>query len=522
MEFIDLNQAIPESIEIETDERKNTTKFSNNEWTFADVCVKAVRTKEGSQWILESPTKSIRRVKISWDISLTGKEMIFGDVLERSYGDLQWRQIDSEYFPAWFVMITDYMRTDCYGVKTCPNAICFWNIANNRLSLLLDVRCLGAGVTLGGKKLIMAETVSLKGTADMDEFDTECRFARKMSTSPSIPDKVIYGGNNWYYAYGKSSKREIIDDAAFISEVSSGIKNRPYYVIDACWQESITDGLVASGGPYDGGNEKFGDMSAIAEDLNKIGVIPGIWCRMTVYRKDLEKNQIIRNLPEGYAVDITSPAIQEMIADDIRKMVEWGYRLIKHDFSTYDIIGKWGFEAGTSLTDTNTGFCDKSITTAQALKKLYEIIRENSNGAVIIGCNVIGHLIVGNAEIVRTGDDTSGLEWDRTKKMGVNTLSHRLALNNVLYRCDPDCIGITRNIDWNKNSQWLDIVSRTGTALFVSAGTDCRDGITANSIAEAFKRANALSENIKPFDWTVNTCPKYWGDTSRIYSYEWI
>ena len=55
---------------------------------------------------------------------------------------------------------------------------------------------------------------------------------------------------------------------------------------------------------------------------------------------------------------------------------------------------------------------------------------------LIIGCNTISHLSAGIVHIYRTGDDTSGKEWDRTRKMGVNTLAFRLAQNEAFYMCD--------------------------------------------------------------------------------------
>ena len=42
----------------------------------------------------------------------------------------------------------------------------------------------------------------------------------------------------------------------------------------------------------------------------------------------------------------------------------------------------------------------------------------------------------------RTGDDTSGRIWERTRRMGVNTLAFRLPQHNTFYHIDADCVGI--------------------------------------------------------------------------------
>lgn len=102
---------------------------------------------------------------------------------------------------------------------------------------------------------------------------------------------------------------------------------------------------------------------------------------------------------------------------------------------------------------------------------LYQEVYDASRGnnAVIIGCNTIGHLGAGLMHLNRTGDDTSGRIWERTKRMGVNTLAFRLPQHNTFYHIDADCVGIFGKIPWDKNLQWADLLAKSGTPLFVSA-----------------------------------------------------
>ena len=46
-------------------------------------------------------------------------------------------------------------------------------------------------------------------------------------------------------------------------------------------------------------------------------------------------------------------------------------------------------------------------------------------GAMVIGCNALDHLAAGLFGLQRTGDDTSGTEWDHTRRMGPNMLGMR-------------------------------------------------------------------------------------------------
>lgn len=94
------------------------------------------------------------------------------------------------------------------------------------------------------------------------------------------------------------------------------------------------------------------------------------------------------------------PEVLEHIAQDIRQLGGWGYELIKHDFSTYDIFGCWGFEMGTRLTNGSWRFHDHTKTTAELIVRFYEVIheaakREDRQDVLILGCNCIGHLGAG-------------------------------------------------------------------------------------------------------------------------------
>ena len=96
-------------------------------------------------------------------------------------------------------------------------------------------------------------------------------------------------------------------------------------------------------------------------------------------------------------------------------------------------------------------FYDQTKTSAEIVKMLYQEVygASRSNDAVIIGCNTIGHLGAGLMHLNRTGDDTSGRIWERTRRMGVNTLAFRLPQHNAFYHIDADCVGIFGMIPWD-------------------------------------------------------------------------
>src|SRR5438552_1011705 len=113
-------------------------------------------------------------------------------------------------------------------------------------------------------------------------------------------------------------------------------------------------------------------------------------------------------------------------------------------------------------------FHDRTKTSAEIVRELYTDIRRAAGDAMLIGCNTIGHLAAGLFEIQRTGDDTSGKEWERTRRMGVNTLAYRLPQHGAFFQSDPDCAAHTAATPWELDRQFLDLVAKSGTALFVS------------------------------------------------------
>lgn len=92
-------------------------------------------------------------------------------------------------------------------------------------------------------------------------------------------------GNNWYYAYGKSSREQIVKDSKFISSLASSTSNRPYMVIDDGWQMASVKG-ACKGGPWTG-NSLFPDMPGLAGEMKAAGVRPGIWCRPLMWSDEV-------------------------------------------------------------------------------------------------------------------------------------------------------------------------------------------------------------------------------------------
>lgn len=519
MGFIDIETCTPDVIMVQTGNQKiPLTKAEDRLWQEGKISVYS----EGNAWYLSSPVESIKRVLIRWKNQFSPDAQILNDQFERGYGDLEWKGYEANRILPWYFMMREGNVVHGYGVKTNPDALCYWQISDSDISLYMDVRSLGQGVRLGDKKLLLAQVVAMKGVENRDAFDSTREFCRRMCTNGVFPDAPVYGGNNWYYAYGFSSAEEILKDTDRIAKWSEGLKNRPFMVIDACWQESLEQDYTCAGGPYTGGNSDFPDMAGLAAAIKKKNVRPGIWMRPLLTTEKVPEHWVLRTIDtHGDVLDPTVPEALAKIGEDIERIVSWGYELIKHDFSTFDILDKWGPQFGTTFTDMDKSFYDPSVTTAQAIKMVYKTIYDHAGGALIIGCNTIGHLITGWAQIQRTGDDTSGIDWDRTRRMGVNTLSHRMPQHRIFFEADADCVGLTVNVPWEMNRKWLDVLSKSSTVCFISAAPQALTPEVEEEIKAAFRTASENRELLKPLDWQTNTCPTTWQNANGTYRYDW-
>lgn len=454
-------------------------------------------------------------VELHWPVDCNKNLLVLGDAWERSYGDLEFRPIsDNDRFMPWYFIATDKSKCFCMGVKTTPNSFVSFRYETKGITALIDCRNGGSGVHLKGRRLCLATFIYAEYD-NADVIDNLKDFCKKMCTGSVLPKERVYGGNNWYYAYGKSSYKHIISDAKLQVELANGIDNKPFQVVDDCWQ------VKKCSGPWKP-NRKFKDMKKLADEIKSIGVRPGIWVRPLCNKdKSLHKEmKILRGGKRNY-LDPTHPEAIAFIKADIERIRDWGYELLKHDFTTADLFGSYGKDLDATITKIdNWHFYDKTRTNAEIAKDLYKLIKESAGDMLIIGCNTVSHLSPGFVHISRTGDDTSGREWDRTKKMGVNTLAFRLAQNGIFYMCDADCVGILKDyIPWEKNGQWLHLLSYSNTPLFIS----CNDKISSKQKDDIRKAYIAFNQahDFKPIDIYTTKTPCKWEIDGKTVEYNW-
>jgi alpha-galactosidase len=490
-----------------------------NRWTEPDI---EVDLAPNGTLSLLCPKHQPTRLHLRWRYSLPASSLILGDAWERSYGDLAWRHFEPERILPWYFLANTGAATFAVGVQTGAAALCFWQADPAGISLWCDLRNGGRGVELGARKLEIAQ-IAWHTFAGLSPFEAARQFCRMLCPTPKIFKQPFYGGNNWYYAYGHSSASDIRGDSERIADLAPKSENRPWMVIDDGWQPNPTRG------PWRSGNAQFPDMAQLAGDMQKIGVRPGIWIRPLFTKEDiptpwrLSSPSAERELSAGatHTLDPTVPEALAHIQEDIETLSTWGYQLIKHDFSTYDLLGRWGSTMGAEPTSGDWHFADRSRTNAEIIRKFYGQLREAARDSLLLGCDTIGHLGAGIFEMQRIGDDTSGRNFDRTRKMGVNTLAFRLPQHNTFFAIDADCVGLTKEIDWKLNRQWLDLLARSGTPLFVSAAPDALGPEQRAALRDAFSLASKAQTAAEPLDWLITNQPAHWRTASGERRFDW-
>jgi len=487
-------------------------------WTAKGIAVDAEPRGSELPVRIEAPDAPLLRLRLRWKAAVPAHWRVLNDQWERSYGDLEWRGMVGDRVLPWYFLAFDGHATHGYGVATGAACFAYWNVDPDGITLIIDLRNGGSGVRLGARTLNAVTIRTRLGLPGESAFQSARRFCKILCTEPRLPAAPVYGGNNWYYAYGRNcSAADIQRDSDHIAALSPAVRNRPFMVIDDGWSP------VNTAGPWDRGNARFPDMPALAAAMKKSGVRPGIWVRPLCTSAALPESARLRPRANSRTslLDPTIPENLETVRQDIRRVVSWGFEMVKHDYTSFDLLGRWGFAMAGELTDSSWHFADRTRTTAEITLELYRAICETAGDALIIGCNTFGHLAAGLFELQRTGDDTSGRDFPRTRKMGVNTLAFRAPQHRAFFDLDADCAPITPQLPWDLAARWLDLVARSGTALFVSPDPKAVNEPSKRAIQQAFATAATPREVAEPLDWMDTTTPARWKIQGKAETYDW-
>jgi alpha-galactosidase len=510
----------PDAVTVVTETGRAEMTREGDVFKNATVTLATKKKGDGLTVFVKAPGVALKHFIIRWNGSRPVDGWKFmGDAWERAYGDLEWKPADANRMFPWYFLASDGKSTHGFGVMVQPAATCGWTAHANSTTLDIDMRNGGAGVLLGNRQLEVCTIVQREGRVGETPFTAAREFCRKMCPKPRLPKEPVYGFNDWYCDYGINSAQSVRDYTDFLMRLAPKKGAKPFMVIDDGWQP----GRAGNGGgaAWDTNNEHFApSMPAIAADIKSRGARPGIWVRLLLAETRHPANW---RLPANKAaLDPSVPEVRARIRETVARIHSWGFELIKHDFSTID------FSQGINRTgpDGNATwhFADQSRTTAEIIRGYYEDVRAGAGAnTIVIGCNTIGHLSAGIFEVSRTGDDTSGREWSRTRKMGVNCLAFRAPQHDTFFAADADCVGLTEaeQIPWKYNGQWLDLVARSGTPLFISLKKGALTPEQEKEVAAALAIAAKPQPLGEPLDWMETRLPTHWKLMGEEKTYDW-
>jgi alpha-galactosidase len=518
----------PDAISIRSGGEWFSLQGTTENWKFESVEVSLQLIGDAISLFISAPGRELEFIKCSWKQVAPASSKFLADHWERSYGDLAWESGSPTRRSPWYILISDGIQTQAFGVKTGASSVCSWKASPDGLELILDTNSGGLGVLLGERSLHAADIITTENLPEENPWHTDIRFCKMMCDNPRLPAKPVYGINDWYFAYGNNSRDLILEHTRRMSVLVTDWDNPPFSVIDDGWsvKPAKTNAEYCWGDDFTIGNKKFGDMSAVAQEIKKLGMRPGIWTRPLLANARDKPSALIpvrkdqKNLKERF-LDPTIPENLQRIGTTISLYKTWGYDLVKQDYTSYDLFGRWGFEMNDALTVPGWQFRDRSITNAEIILVLYKTIRAGSLDMYLIGCNTFSHLSAGIFELNRIGDDTSGVEWSRTLRMGVNALGFRLPQHNSFYAADGDCVGLTTKIPWEKNKQWLRLLAESGAPLFISAEPEALGDEQKKYIKKGFELASKVQLLGEPIDWMSNPRPQEWKLNDNIVRFDW-
>lgn len=83
------------------------------------------------------------------------------------------------------------------------------------------------------------------------------------------------------------------------------------------------------------------------------------------------------------------------------------------------------------------------------------------------------------------------------------------------------CDWLRPDIPWEMNKQWADLLSRSGTPLFLSCKAGWLSASQKAFLSECFRRNSLQKERAEPLDWEYNVDPSFWRFDEKEIHYYW-
>jgi len=291
------------------------------------------------------------------------------------------------------------------------------------------------------------------------------KCADMFSTGRSFENPI--GWSTWDYYFTSATEDDVKENVDFIASDEVLSKKVRYIALDDGWQQR--EGDWKSGCRFPSG------LKSLVDYIKDKGFEAGIWvaptrlhflCGTVMRRYDfLVRNEFGDPVEDEdmYILDPTHPDGEKYIRETFSYLAECGFTFYKLDFVS-------------NLVKYEQRFYDKTAGPYDALKKLFEIVRETvPKGSHIMGCSLPYGSDPGISDSRRTSLDIHNV-WGHVK-VCTSGFIPQFAANGKLYRNDLDYL-VVRGKDTTDDNMTNVLNSRLGyqkanpTNSFVWRGGD--------------------------------------------------
>lgn len=502
---------------------KSSYRFEEERTADCPVRYDFVIAENSAKVIVHPSSSPVKFLKLRFNADLSLAESVCGDTWVCCGSDkaIYWTSILGYRNLPWYFYLRAGEKTACYGVKTGADCFAFWQADTRGITLFLNLTS-GAGGTDLKESLTACEIVEYIAPDYQDTYKTAQIFSGIMCDKPNLPNEPIFGLNDWYWAYGNINHNIVMQEIEMLSGLTKGLNHKPFLVVDAGWQKFYNGEYI--GGPWES-SEKFGDIRQTSEEIHKKGIKAGVWFRPMLTQEELPEDVALRELDGGLVLDPSHPYTLEKVASDVKKISGYGFEMIKHDFSVWDILANVPNNDCSvnfySSAKAKPKFYDNTKTTATIIKELYRTIQNAAGKTMIMGCGVINHLAAGIHQINRIGIDTSGRHFALTLNNGVNSFM-RLPQNRNFYITDHDCAAFTSKVPFEENLNFLELCAISGTVAMASITPGLLNEKQLQKIADVFKIADRDNNNVDIVGFEKTAMPERFVYNGEIKEYNWF
>ena len=154
-----LDLGMPDDVTLVAADQVERACRQGEAFSTSEVLVATTRIGQAVEVHVDAPRTALSWIRLRWHRPLGTALRVLGDAWERAYGDLEWRGMVPDRVLPFYCLLWDGRRTFACGLRTGGNALGWWQVDPQGLSLVLDVRCGGSGVLLGSRRLHAATIV---------------------------------------------------------------------------------------------------------------------------------------------------------------------------------------------------------------------------------------------------------------------------------------------------------------------------------------------------------------------------